>query len=205
MNETKVRFMYGLIYVTIMWFATIYSEISFKILFITLAIISIYEMWKIRKNKPKILPLLYIIIPFYIILFTPFTNEKNLILLMYILTWAFDTFAYIFGINFGKTKMIPSISPKKSWEGFIGGFISTIIVSYFASRYFIEISFNNIMIISILLPFTATTGDFIESYYKRQADIKDSSNLIPGHGGILDRIDAFMITIPILYIYSKFI
>ena len=138
-------------------------------------------------------------------LFTPFKSEKNLILLMYILTWTFDTFAYIFGIKFGKTKMMTSISPKKSWEGFLYGFISTIIISYVASIFFTEIDKKHVLIISIIIPFTATIGDFIESFYKRKANIKDSGNLIPGHGGILDRMDAFMITIPIIYIFSKFI
>ena len=61
------------------------------------------------------------------------------------------------------------------------------------------------IIISILIPLTATIGDFIESYYKREAKVKDSGNLLPGHGGILDRMDAFMITIPILYIYINYI
>ena len=205
MNEKKIRFMYGLIYINIMWFSTIFSEISFKILFGLLATISIYEMWKIRKNKSKLIPFLYVVIPYIIILFTSFSNERNVILLMYILIWTFDTFAYIIGTKFGKTKMMTRISPKKSWEGFIGGFFFTIIVAYFASIYFNEMSFKNIMTISILLPFTATIGDFIASYYKRQAHIKDSSNLIPGHGGILDRMDAFMISIPILYIYSNII
>ena len=205
MNDKKIRLIYGIIYINIMWFSTICSDFSFKILFGLLAIISTYEMLKIRKNKSKLIPFLYIIIPYTIILFTSFSKEKNIILLMFILIWTFDTFAYIFGTKFGKTKMIPSISPKKSWEGFIGGFFSSIIISFFASLYFNEISFNKIMIMSIFLPFTATTGDFIESYYKRQAEIKDSSNLIPGHGGILDRMDAFMISIPVLYIYSKII
>tara|TARA_B100001142_G_C14348697_1_gene661089 strand:+ start:8273 stop:8647 length:375 start_codon:yes stop_codon:yes gene_type:complete len=119
---------------------------------------------------------------------------------MFILTWTFDTFAYIIGVKIGKNKIMPSISPKKSWEGFIGGLIFTIIASYFSYRYFDFDSFQDPLTISIVLPFTATLGDFIESHYKREAGVKDSGNIIPGHGGILDRMDAFLITIPVMYI-----
>ena len=119
---------------------------------------------------------------------------------MFILTWTFDTFSYLVGTKLGKHKILPSVSPKKSWEGFIGGFIFTIIASYLTYKYFGFESLKFPLIISIILPFTATIGDFIESHYKREAGVKDSGNFIPGHGGILDRIDAFMITIPILYI-----
>ena len=122
---------------------------------------------------------------------------------MFILTWTFDTFAYFIGVKFGKHKILPSISPKKSWEGFIGGFIFTIIVSYLTYNYFGFGSLQLPLVISITLPFTATLGDFIVSHYKREAGVKDSGNLIPGHGGILDRIDAFLITIPTLYVYVK--
>tara|TARA_B100001758_G_C18416862_1_gene620785 strand:+ start:14618 stop:15103 length:486 start_codon:yes stop_codon:yes gene_type:complete len=156
-------------------------------------------MWKLRKGKTKFLAFSYIIIPLIIIqLFGIY--DTNLVLFMFILTWTFDTFAFIIGVKFGKNKINPSISPKKSWEGFIGGFTFTIIASYLSFNYFGFNSFQKPLIISITLPFTATLGDFIESRYKREANVKDSGNIIPGHGGILDRMDAFFITIPVLYI-----
>jgi phosphatidate cytidylyltransferase len=122
---------------------------------------------------------------------------------MFIFTWTFDTFAYLFGVKFGKHKILPSISPKKSWEGFLGGFIFTIIAAYLTANYFPEIELNQVIAISLFIPFTATIGDFIESHYKREAGVKDSGNLIPGHGGMLDRMDAFMITIPVIYILTN--
>ena len=82
----------------------------------------------------------------------------------------------------------------------MGGFIFTIIASYISQNYFKFENTNTILIISIILPFTATLGDFIASYYKRIAGVKDSGTLIPGHGGLLDRMDAFLITIPAIYI-----
>ena len=235
MNETLKRALSGVVYVAIMWLGTSYSEATFSLLFAVLGVISIYEMWKLRKGKTKVLAFLYVLIPFFIIQLFGMTEhdypnspfDPSHILFMFVLTWTFDTFAYLFGVRFGKTKIMPSVSPKKSWEGFVGGFIFTIIsaylmVSYFPSielnlltnKYafwlvstfsFPSIELNQAIGISLFLPFTATLGDFIESYYKRQAGVKDSGDFIPGHGGMLDRMDAFMITIPVLYIYLHII
>ena len=158
-------------------------------------------MRKLRKGKSKFSAYLFIMIPFSIVL----QIDKEIILFIFILTWAFDTFAYLFGVRFGKTKIMPTISPNKSWEGFIGGFIFTIITAYITVNYFPELDLNEAIAISLFLPFTATIGDFIESHYKREAGVKDSGNFIPGHGGMLDRMDAFMLTIPTQYIYLNLI
>ncbi len=212
MSELTKRIFFGAIYVIIMWFGTAYSEITFSLLFIFLGIFALYEMWKLRKGKSKLIAFLFVLTPFIIIQLIGMTDynypkkefNPSIILLMFVLTWTFDSFAYLIGKNFGRTKILPSISPKKSWEGFVGGLFFSIIASnilyfYFAA-YFENISKIAYVLITIILPFTATTGDFIESYYKRQAGVKDSGNIMPGHGGILDRMDAFLITIPVIYI-----
>ena len=195
-----------------MWFGTAYSKKTFQILFLILGLWSIYEMWKLRKGKPKLVALLIVIIPFFTIQFFGMTDSNYLdlpfnpsvILLMFILTWTFDSFAYLIGKKLGKTKILPTISPKKSWEGFFGGYLFCILagsLSYFVFEdYFNHISTLSYILITVILPFTATTGDFIESYYKRKAGVKDSGKIMPGHGGILDRMDAFLITIPVIYI-----
>ncbi|MBU46280.1 MAG: hypothetical protein CMD28_02515 [Flavobacteriales bacterium] len=211
MNKNLKRAISGIIYIAVMWTCTSYSETTFSLLFAILGIISIYEMWRLRKGKSKFLALLYILLPFCLIQLFGMTDsnypntafDPSLILLILVLTWTFDTFAYLFGVTFGKHKIMPSISPKKSWEGFAGGFIFTIITAYIISEYLSTLNLEIIIITSLLLPFTATLGDFIASFYKRQAGVKDSGNLIPGHGGILDRMDAFMITIPMIYILTK--
>ena len=211
MNETLKRALSGVVYVAIMWLGASYSEATFSFLFAVLGVISIYEMWKLRKGKTKVLAFLYVLIPFFIIQLFGMTDhdypnspfDPSLILLMFVLTWTFDTFAYLFGVRFGKTKIMPSVSPKKSWEGFAGGFFFTFIVSLITTHYFLAVENSIALAISLFLPFTATLGDFIESHYKRQADVKDSGDFIPGHGGMLDRMDAFMFTIPALYIYLK--
>ena len=208
MSETLKRVLSGVVYVTVMWVGTSYSKTSFNLLFAIIGTVSVYEMWKLRKGKTKILAFLYVIIPFLLIQVFGMTNrdysnsifDPSLILLMFILTWTFDTFAYLLGVRFGKHKIMPSISPKKSWEGFAGGYIFTIIAAYITSEYFLLTDSYLALKISFVLPFTATIGDFLESYYKREAGVKDSGSFIPGHGGILDRMDAFMITIPLLYI-----
>jgi CDP-diglyceride synthetase len=198
MNETLKRALSGAVYVAVMWFGTSYSELSQAVLFSVITILSTYEMWKLRKGKKITFHFLYV----WGLMFALFLG-KDLLLFMFILTWTFDTFAYLVGVKLGKTKIMPSVSPKKSWEGFAGGFVFTMLAAYLSHQYFNFNSFRDPLIISLFLPFTATLGDFIESYFKRQAGVKDSGNFIPGHGGMLDRMDAFMITIPVIYILTN--
>ena len=197
MNETLKRALSGAVYVAIMWFGASYSYSSKVILFSIITVISTYEMWKLRKGKKITFHYFYVLA-----LMTALFLESETLLFIFILTWTFDTFAYLFGVKFGKHKIMPSISPKKSWEGFAGGYFLTLIAAYITSKYFFEIDFQFAIITALILPFTATLGDFIESHFKRQTGVKDSGNFIPGHGGMLDRIDAFMITIPVLYILT---
>jgi phosphatidate cytidylyltransferase len=199
MNETLKRALSGAVYVAIMWMGTSFSELSFHILFSAILVVCLYEMWKLRKGKTKILAFIYVLTPLLLV----HLYSQTVILFIFILTWTFDTFAYLFGVRFGKTKIMPSVSPKKSWEGFAGGFIFTIIATFtlinigFLPK---NGSYLNFYSVAFFLPFTATLGDFIESHFKRQAGVKDSGNFIPGHGGMLDRMDAFMITIPAIMI-----
>jgi len=202
------RTLSGAVYVAIMWFGTSYSQLSFNLLFGIILLVCLYEMYRLRKGKTKILAYAYVLVPFLLIQFFDMTDsdypespfDPSIILLMFILTWTFDTFAYLVGVQYGKHKIIPSVSPKKSWEGFIGGFLLTIIAAYMSQKIFIHITLRDILFVSIILPFTATLGDLIASHYKREAGVKDSGDFIPGHGGLLDRMDAFTITIPAIYI-----
>ena len=208
MNQTIKRTLSGAVYVAIMWFGTSYSELSFNLLFGIILLVCLYEMHKLREGKTKILAYAYVLVPFLLIQLFDMTDsdypespfDPSIILFMFILTWTFDTFAYLVGIQYGKHKIMPSISPKKSWEGFVGGFVFTIIAAYLSQKFFINIALRDVLFVSIILPFTVTLGDFIESHYKREAGVKDSGNFILGHGGMLDRMDAFTITIPAIYI-----
>ena len=207
-SEFYKRVIFGTLYVIILWSATSYSELSFGVLFALIGIICTYEMWQLRKGQSKLIAFSYVLVPFIVIQFFGFTDHNNPefkfdsspILVLFILTWVFDTFAYIVGSKFGKNKILPKISPKKSWEGFIGGFIFTLLSVYFIDQYFECFSLYFLVLLAVIIPFTASAGDFIASYYKRIANVKDSGIIIPGHGGMLDRMDAFMISIPVLYI-----
>tara|TARA_X000000368_G_C22750110_1_gene587984 strand:+ start:25 stop:678 length:654 start_codon:yes stop_codon:yes gene_type:complete len=205
--ENKNRLVYGIIFVCILWLGTSFSALSCSILFAIIGFICLYEMWQLRIGKPKILALLYILTPFILIqiiiwnlLDFPAIWVSDGILNILITTWTFDSFAYIIGIKFGKNKIMPSISPKKSWEGFFGGMIVTIILAFLYSLYK-EQSYIGYILMAIIIPFLATIGDFIESAYKREAGVKDSGNLIPGHGGMLDRMDSLLISISLLSLY----
>lgn len=201
MNELVTRSISGIIFIAILLLGTTYSQTSFIILYLTLASISIYEMWSILEKK-SILPLVFVTLPFILLIsLTDFKNDFDPLLVLYILilTWTFDSFAYLFGSRYGRNKILPKISPKKSWEGFFGGYISTLIISFILMNYQAKL-LEEYIIIAFILPVTATFGDLIASYYKRKSNVKDYGKIIPGHGGIIDRLDAIFITIPVVFI-----
>ena len=201
MNELVTRSISGIIFIAILLLGTTYSQTSFIILYLTLASISIYEMWNILEKK-SILPLVFVSLPFILLIsLAGLKNDFDPLLVLYILilTWTFDSFAYLFGSRYGRNKILPKISPKKSWEGFFGGYISTLIISFILMNYQAKL-LEEYIIIAFILPVTATVGDLIASYYKRKSNVKDYGKIIPGHGGIIDRLDAIFITIPVVFI-----
>lgn len=155
-----------------------------------------------------ILGVLYIAIPLslsnYIVFFKG-SYHWQLLLGFFFLTWSFDTLAYIFGISFGKHRLFERISPKKSWEGFIGGAISSVGVAYIISLFFKDLSFIQWATASVIISTFGTYGDLVESSFKRNIDEKDSGSLLPGHGGLMDRFDAVFFTLPLFYLYLQII
>lgn len=122
------------------------------------------------------------------------------LLYLFLIVWTNDTFAYLSGRLFGKTKLFERISPKKTWEGSVGGFLFSILVGvligYFTGE---EIAFW--VVSSILISISAVLGDLFESMMKRTVGVKDSGNIMPGHGGILDRFDAAIFAAPVFYVW----
>lgn len=114
---------------------------------------------------------------------------------LFVLIWCSDTFAYVAGKLLGKNKIFPSVSPGKTWEGFIGGLVLTVLFSGVLAHYFKIPLFTN-LIVAVCSVIFGTMGDLVESMLKREHDIKDSGNILPGHGGILDRFDALIISLP---------
>ncbi len=121
--------------------------------------------------------------------------KPMLALNLFVLIWCSDTFAYLCGRAFGKRKLFESVSPKKTWEGFIGGGILTMGASFLLA-YFFEIPYGVNLMVALLTVVFGTLGDLVESMLKREFNIKDSGTILPGHGGVLDRFDALLIALP---------
>lgn len=159
------------------------------------------------ENGKLIFTVVYLALPFGFALglpkFSTLEPEKTFTLevfMLFVLIWSSDTFAYLTGKFFGKHKMAPKISPKKTWEGFAGGVVLTLILGFFVEHYFPELR-GNWMIVGLLVSIFAPLGDLVESQLKRSFAVKDSGNIIPGHGGVLDRLDSFIICAPVVYLY----
>lgn len=148
----------------------------------------------------------YVTVPFcffYSLGFIQNQGEYNyhLPLSFLLMLWASDTGAYLFGLKFGKTRLFERHSPKKTWEGFFGGMFTSIVVSYIVSLFFKEINPLVFGGMAVLVVSFGTLGDLVESMLKRSLNIKDSGNILPGHGGFLDRFDGLLIAAPVVYTY----
>jgi phosphatidate cytidylyltransferase len=124
----------------------------------------------------------------------------RLLLFALVITWSADTTAYFVGRAIGKHPLAPHISPKKTWEGSIGSMLGSLLVAY-AVSFWIRIPLPHLLIMAAIGNIAGQMGDLLESAYKRSAGVKDSGGLLPGHGGILDRIDALILCIPVIWYY----
>ena len=131
-------------------------------------------------------------------------NDNNLILSMFLIIWGNDTFAYLVGKSIGKRKLFEKISPKKTIEGFAGGLVACVIIAIILSLFLKGQSIYFWIIFAVINSVFGTIGDLVESMFKRKAGVKDSGKIIPGHGGILDRLDSIIFVIPFIFIYIKF-
>jgi len=118
-------------------------------------------------------------------------------------TWICDTGAYFVGSTIGKRKLCPKISPRKTWEGAIGGLISGVLAVVLLSWWLLDLAIGWGLLLGVTLVLAATIGDLAESVIKRQVGVKDSGNLIPGHGGMLDRIDSLLFVVPAVYAVAR--
>jgi phosphatidate cytidylyltransferase len=155
-----------------------------------------------------VLGLIYIALPISMIclLVFPSANIYNpsLLLALFAIIWTYDSGAYLFGVSIGKHRLFERISPKKSWEGAIGGALSAVGIAVLISSKFIpEIAIHHWIAIALLTVVFSTFGDLTESLFKRQFNLKDSGNFLPGHGGILDRFDSIFFAVPIIVLYLK--
>lgn len=179
-----------------------YLILFFNVSIFSLLVIALSEIWRKEKNpflnvSVSVLGLIYIVVPLLLVnrLVEVKMDGFPIVIGMFILIWTNDTFAYLSGRFFGKTKLIERISPKKTWEGTIGGFLMTIvfavIIGYFTDKMIFW------LIAGVLMSPSAILGDLFESLIKRSLKVKDSGNILPGHGGILDRFDATLVAGPV--------
>ncbi len=128
---------------------------------------------------------------------------KFLIMGIFILIWVNDTFAYLIGKSIGRTKLYPAVSPKKTWEGTIGGFLFAMFAAYIMADYESNLTLVQWLILATVIVIAGSLGDLVESKFKRGAGVKDSGAILPGHGGMLDRLDSLVFAAPFAYLTLK--
>jgi phosphatidate cytidylyltransferase len=177
-------------------------------------VISIFviEMFR-QKERPflnialSLFSSIYVVLPFVFLLELGFIRSRDyhyiIPLLFFCMIWMNDTGAYLVGVTFGKRKLFPRISPKKSWEGFYGGIFFSVLFAIIVSLNIDMLTTVDLLIMAIIVSVFGTLGDLTESMLKRSMNIKDSGTIMPGHGGILDRFDALTFAAPLVYLYFE--
>ncbi|MBC7525753.1 MAG: phosphatidate cytidylyltransferase [Flavobacterium sp.] len=171
------------------------------------------DVQKISTSSKYLYLLGYIIIPFIFITKISFgvkSYNPKIIIGLFILIWTNDTFAYIVGKSIGKHKLLKKISPKKTIEGFVGGVLFAILAGFLISKFYIQPSSNHLqksiaiwISLAVIVGVMGTIGDLIESKFKRIAGVKDSGKIMPGHGGILDRLDSVIFVAPFVFLFYQ--
>lgn len=188
------------------------EPVIFYVVFPFSSIIYFIKLYKKSDEQPftniayTFLGILYVAIPFsllHVIAFSTGAYQFDLITGILLLTWASDTGGYFAGTLFGKTKLFHRISPKKSWEGFVGGALLTLVIAFLLSNFIVFLPMWKWMTIGILTVIAGTYGDLVESLFKRSINIKDSGESLPGHGGFLDRFDALLLSLPFIAAFLK--
>lgn len=160
----------------------------------------IFDKLSLNELSKLYLAIFYLVLPFSLAL----SIDGRLLLTVFFIIWASDTFAYLTGKYFGKHKLAEKISPKKTIEGVIGGLTGGLVTAYIIFRFTgwnLNLNLGSFFILTVIIVIAGTLGDLLESRFKRLAGVKDSGHIIPGHGGILDRLDSFILVMPFVYIY----
>lgn len=191
------------------------ETISYRYYFLMFPLVSFVYMIKLYKKverKPftniafTFLGIFYVSVPFALLNIAAFENglyHFDIILGSLLILWASDTGAYFAGTFFGKRKLFERISPKKTWEGFIGGALLALVFAYGMATYTETLTMMQWMVTGVIIIVGGTFGDLVESLLKRSIEIKDSGSALPGHGGFLDRFDGLLISAPFIVAYLE--
>lgn len=200
-DNTKQRVISALVLVPVAIYAICFSQSLFFLIAIAITILMTAEwidMIKTAQDQKKwrLIGLFYIMIPMYCVLKLRM-QDTNILLWMFAVIWATDIFAFFSGKTFGGMKLAPSISPNKTWTGLAGGVLASMIIG-FLSAFMFRGGIVFFVFFSAVLALIEQAGDLLESKFKRIFGVKDSGDIIPGHGGILDRIDGMMLVAPVV-------
>ena len=195
------------------------TSLSFNTLFFIIPLIFVVFVLELFRNRPQpianigftILGIIYVAVPFTLLHQISYFNngdfgtEYNYEILIgyFFVLWANDTGAYLVGRKFGKTKLFERISPKKTWEGSLGGLFFGLLLGYVNSLILTGLDTITWMALALVIVLFGSLGDLVESLFKRSLGIKDSGKILPGHGGVLDRFDGIFISAPMVYTYLK--
>lgn len=201
---------------TIIMVADASAGVGFGLATLLLFLMFVVEVFRNKENPihnigTTLMGVVYVAMPMSIMLFVPLLLSANgemdytewqpeYFLLYLFLVWGNDVFAYLVGILFGRHKMCVRLSPKKSWEGFFGGIAGSLAMGALAAWY-VDGSYAMWMGLAVVVSLTSVIGDLVESMFKRDAGVKDSGNIMPGHGGMLDRFDALILSAPFAAAY----
>jgi len=191
-----------------------FDDINFN-RFIYISILSLFvpliiQLFKRTGENSQVgsfyLAFFYIVLSFVLLTKIPFLINYNsyqpmLLIGLFIIVWTNDTFAYLIGKSIGKHKLMERISPRKTVEGFVGGLIFALVAAFLLSKYTGLLELKDWLILGAITVVFGTIGDLVESKFKREAGVKDSGSLIPGHGGILDRLDSVIFAAPFVFYY----
>lgn len=201
LGELNQRVIFGILLVTVFGIPVLLGGIPFVGLLLFTSVFITAEYVSIKKQSSPVV-LIYIFIVFtllYLIRTSPFGLQKFVLLAFVIIL--FDTIAYFCGKTFGKHKLCPNISPGKTFEGLIGGVLGVVILSFPMHIILgVKVPMLVFAVIVGIVAIVSQIGDILESAFKRRNGVKDSSALIPGHGGFLDRFDGYIVTTPLFFI-----